>query len=228
MKQSDTITLEPVTHTYTDGKGKTYPSVTQIIQGLIKFEIFNETYYLEKASGQVFSGGMIENAGRIGTAIHKGCFYLMTGQGLDWNGLNPVLVEPLKQFEKWMQEWNPTLIIAEKSMMSKKWEYAGTPDIICTLPAIPHAIIQVDIKTGDYQWADVQLAAYEMLYRENYKYMGGFKNYVLSLPKGGSNYAFIPIDEKAIRENWRYFISKLAEYKFMKKRGGNDGNTGSI
>lgn len=214
------ITLDPAAHTYTDEKGKVYPSVTQIIQSLIRFEMFGDVFYYDRVSGQVLKGDMVENAGRIGTAIHKGCFYLITGQGLNWNSLNPILVEPLHQFEKWVKDWNPTLIIAEKSMMSKKWEYAGTPDIICTLPAFPKAIVQVDIKTGDYQWADVQLAAYEMLYRENYKYMGVVKNYVLFLPKDGSNYEFVHINEKDTRENWRHFTARLSEHRFMQKRGG--------
>jgi|GEM_PF-700026 hypothetical protein len=225
MKQPDAVTLEPVTHTYTDSDGKKYPSVTQVIQSLVRFEMFGSTFYLDRVSGQVFNGDIVENTGKIGKAIHKGCFYLITGQGLNWDSLNPVLVEPLRQFEKWMQEWNPTLIMAEKGMLSKKYSYAGTPDIICTLPAFPKCVVQVDIKTGGYQWADVQLAAYEMLYRENYKYMGAVKNYVLSLQKDSNNYNFIPIDEKYTRENWRYFTNKLAEYKFIQKRGGNNVRT---
>jgi len=221
MRQPDTaVIFEPATHTYRDEQGAVYPSVTQIIEPLTRFEMFGDTFYFDRVSRQVFNGDMIENARRIGTAIHKGCFYLMTGQGLNWDSLNPLLVEPLKQFNKWMEEWNPTLIIAEKSMISRKYGYAGTPDIICTLPAFPGIIIQVDIKTGDYWWADVQLAAYETLYRENYKYMGKVKNYVLSLPKVGSNYNFVPIDEKDIRQCWRYFTSKLSEYMFTKRKGG--------
>jgi len=92
-------------------------------------------------------------------------------------------------FEKWAKQFKFEPIHVEPNLISDKWDYGGTPDVVAKVLGDP-AI--VDWKTGrTYESTFLQLAAYGQLVRENYPDLpldGGF--HLLRIPKSEDVPAF--------------------------------------
>lgn len=117
--------------------------------------------------------------------------------------LDPHLKNVLRQFEAWtngpiykhpMKDW-----IVEKPMFDPKLKYGGTPDIV--IPG--HAII--DFKTSKYNpiTHDIQLAAYQLLAKENGG-TGKEKLYVLELSE--SHYKQIEVKNSQAKNMFLYLL----------------------
>ena len=193
--------------------GQIIPSVTQILGGWWEVEISGRDYYLNVLTGSIIAADKMKTAADHGTAVHKACWLILKHghDGLDWGVLDPELIHPLQQLEKWQEDWKPTVILLEQPMYSDKYGYAGTPDIVAlilnqaTIPAV------IDIKTGAYDMAGPQVAAYEQLFKEHDKFRGTVRRYVLHLPKTGS-YKFVPLTDK---RDWDFFRSRLFQYNYL-------------
>ena len=99
---------------------------------------------------------------------------------------------------------------------SVKYGYSGTWDLIVRLKRKYGGRRSLtDIKTGAHAMSGPQLSAYETLYRERHKYRGKMDRHVLKLPKSGDKFKFLP---ETNRGDFRFFLSKLAIYNFMKGR----------
>ena len=196
-------------HTYTLD-GVIVPSVTQIIGEWKDVDIYGTMYKVNVYSGQSVLADKFTAPAEFGRAIHKAAYLILTGQGLNWGKIDTALVPPVKQFQKWMLDHKVTPVLSEVPMASRKWMYAGTPDIFCNIKKNRHLCL-VDIKTGEYDMAGAQTAAYEPLYRELTEFRGLIDRYVLHLPKNGSDYKFLPLEN---RQDWYFFMSKLMEYKY--------------
>src|SRR5690606_23091893 len=70
-------------------------------------------------------------------------------------------------FLRWMQDSHPTIIEHERTVVSKKYGYAGTLDMLVTLNGNGQKIV-VDVKTGKdiYSEAFLQLSAYRQALKE--------------------------------------------------------------
>lgn len=207
------LTFDPDTHIYKMDY-RVVPSVTQIIGEWIEAPY----YYINTFTGAVVKKEVFEGGGDHGIAVHKGCWLILKHghDGLDWELLDPSLIHQLQQFEGWMEDFFPEIVFTEEAMYSEKFGYAGTPDIIAEMRAkrvvsakrIPAVI---DIKTGAFDMAGPQIAGYEQLYKETFKYRGTVLRYVLHLPKTGP-YKFIPLTDK---RDWDFFRSRLFQYNYL-------------
>lgn len=207
------LNFDPGNHIYKLGD-RVVPSVTQVIGEWVEAPY----YYINTFTGAVVKKEVFEAGGDHGTAIHKACrLILKYGHGiLDWEALDISLLHQLEQFKKWLEDFFPEIVFIEEPMYSKKFGYAGTPDIIAEMRAkrtvsakrIPAVI---DIKTGAFDMAGPQISGYEQLYKETFKYRGTVLRYVLHLPKTGP-YKFIPMTNKA---DWDFFRSRLFQYQYL-------------
>lgn len=195
-------------------EGRRIPSVTSILN----IWILTHAGYVNTISGVVIGKEVFEAAQDFGTAIHLAIKYLLT-TGLNWDGLDPSLIPPLKQAERWINDWKikpiqefTRVFIVEQPMMSKRYGYAGTLDIFCEISKVKGEVLCLtDWKTGDYGNASAQLAAYENLVREYTGCRKTIEKRVLYLPKDGGDYKFEQMNDK---DSWSYFLSRLNCYKY--------------
>ena len=202
-------------HQYSEN-GVHVPGVTSILGEWIKAEWYGQTFYVHARTGFTLSESRIKELASIGTAIHRGMLFMLTGQGLNWDRLNPVLVAPLRQGEKWIQENKPTVIIAEKPLYSKRYGYAGTLDLFCATNKTKkgHRML-IDIKSGMFDSAGPQTAAYEVLAREETGFKGIIDRFVLRLPKDGSEGGMVALTDKT---DLQYFLHKLTIWNEDQRR----------
>ena len=184
------------------------PSVTQVINEWNKVKISGSWWYISSFTGAAIPADTFETAGKIGTAIHRMSEYHLNGE-LDLESLDPDLLDVLTQFENWFNETNPEIIMVEKPLYSPKFHFAGTPDIICR---IGKRIAVVDIKTGMYDMAGPQLAAYAQLFKEEEKYRGRVDRYVLRLPKNGKKHKFVKMDNP---HDIDFFLCRLYQWQYL-------------
>ncbi len=193
--------------------GHIVPGCTTVIGEYTYVEPYD--IYIHILSKAIIPGDIMRKASSFGTAIHKASFFILTGKRLDWNALNPKLVPTLKQLERWIERYKPTTKLCEVPLYSKQYHYCGTEDWFGMLGVkrFKHACL-VDIKTGAYEMAHIQLSSYEQLIRENTGYKGIIDHYVLHLPKDGSDYQFVRVGDKRA---FQYFLSKLFVYNYMRR-----------
>lgn len=194
--------------------GHTVPSVTQIIGAWLPVK--GSDFYFNTFTGAIIYADKFEAAGEVGSAIHKACGYIASGQGVDLEAIDPDLIPPLEQFSKWWDAFKVKPILVERPMYSKKYGFAGTPDIICELSQDKNIVAVVDIKTGLVNdMAGVQTSGYEILAREDLKIRKIIKRYELILPRDGSQYKFKQLTDK---DDFTFFLSRLNQYNYLKNR----------
>lgn len=162
------------------------PSVTHILHqaaptgdGLINFFLNNTPESAEKIKN---------DAADFGTLIHKTIERLLIGEEIDLKAKlpdgKPAFSERAKKylmnFHDWFHEYKPTDVRPEQVIASKKYRYAGTLDLVCTISAErakqydPKSVGEerwlVDFKTSSaiYYNYELQLAAYKQAWEELY------------------------------------------------------------
>ena len=213
-----TLSFTEDTHEYRWGD-HVVPSVTGIIGELRKVTLGRYEYFVNVFTSNVIDAETIRAAGDTGTAIHKACGIILEHghDALDWDGLDPDLIPPLQQFEKWMEDWEPEIILVETPMYSKKYGYAGTSDIIARIPRLKKKVAVTDIKTGAFSMVGPQTSAYTQLYKEEYKDKSSIERAVLHLPKDGSDYTYKVLENHA--SDWNFFKARLAQHGYLKGKG---------
>lgn len=202
----------PDSHTYLLD-GERVPSVTQVLDEWREVKVYGRRF-LVAASGAVVEGEVMDSAKDFGIAIHDGAKLILTGE-LDWDFLDPALVAPLRQFEKWVEDYDVQPLYIEQPMASKRHRVAGTPDLIGDLRGFRHLCL-VDFKTGAHALVAPQVCAYEMIFREEYKYRKPITKHVLYIPKDGRDYQFKPVEDN---EAWSFFLSRLYQWVYLNQRG---------
>jgi hypothetical protein len=210
------------THDYFLGDRKLL-SVTQCFEEWIKLP--NGDYY-NTITDEVVNGQIMERAMKFGNALHLGFFYSFR-HGLDWSTLHGRLIHPMKQIEKWKEDWGVEAVYLETPMLSRKHLVAGTSDLICTLSGDRKKLVIVDLKKkGAGLLVRVQLKAYEMIFREwlrdiidfNKKsivqkgYTGLIDHYSLKVGKDG-DYQFKK--EPCQKNDWNFFLSCLYRKQYL-------------
>lgn len=198
------LTFESDTHTYRHND-VVIPSVTGIIGQWIKIGSF----YVNVFTGGTVDAKVFEEAGAWGTAVHTMLEYFLD-HDLDTDSLNAAQLWVLGQFKTWRSEMSVKIINHENRLYSPKYRYAGTYDLKCT---IGNKLYIVDFKTGAYDMAGPQLAAYVQLDKENDKSRATRHRAVLYLPKDG-NYKFITLTGTA---DWIFFLSRLNTYNYVRR-----------
>mgnify|MGYP001559267038 CR=1 FL=1 len=207
------LTFDADKHIYR-WNGQVVPSVTEIIGAWLPVK--GADFYVNTFTGAIVYADKFEAAGKVGKAIHKACGYIANGQGVDMEAIDRALIPPLKQFKKWMGDFKAKPIAVETPMYSVKYEFAGTPDIVCELSQDKNILVVVDIKTGLVNdMAGVQTSGYEILAREDLKIRKIIKRYELILPRDGSQYKFKQLTDK---DDFTFFLSRLNQYNYLKNR----------
>ena len=200
------LTFEKENHIYRIN-GNVVPSVTQTIGGWIKVG----RVYVNTFTGAAVPADLFEAAGAFGTDVHTMISYHITGD-LDTDALGSDFLAVLVQFERWVDTVKPEIIDNEVMLYSPRCQFAGTRDLKCIINKKLHI---VDFKTGAYDMAGPQLAAYVQLDKENDKSRAIRHRSVLYLPKDGSNYKFVSFRDA---NDFPFFLSRLATYNYLKGR----------
>ena len=208
------LTFNPQTHEYFWDNIK-IPSVTGILGEFVKVERGEYSYFVSTFNGNAINADLFDVAADHGTAVHQAARIILSGQELDWEALHVDLVATLKQFVAWADATAcPGPGIVEQPMYSPKLNVAGTPDLIMRGEKVTQIF---DFKTGGYDLAGPQLAAYEAIYRDyaNIRINHRIERYVLHLPKDGSRYKVIPMKDPT---DIHYFKAKLYAYSWNTNR----------
>jgi hypothetical protein len=99
-----------------------------------------------------------DQAANRGTEVHKLAEELIHGHEVE---VPPELAGHVDSYVRYLDRWQPHPILVEKTVASRRWNYAGTLDAVYELP--DGRIVIGDIKTsrsGIYEEAALQLAAY--------------------------------------------------------------------
>lgn len=204
------LKFDESTHTYR-WKGVKVPGVTSILADFIKVEISGVKYHVNRNTGQVISSSVMEEAAAKGKDIHLGSQLIAQG-GIDWDALDGMYTGPLRQFEKWLEDYNPQILFTEAPFYSERYGYAGTIDLIANVPRIGKALCFIDIKTGGCDSVGPQTSAYEAGWCEHNKYKAGTQRWVLKIPKNGDPYKFERLTGK---QDFDYFKSCLFIHNFL-------------
>lgn len=197
-------------HRYT-WNGESVPSVTQVLHEWREVTVYGKRFFVHTINGTVIEGEVMDVAAAFGTAIHHGA-KLVLMDDLDWDSLDPVLVGPLREFEKWMDDYKVKPLHIEEPMYSEKHGVAGTPDIIGMVNGFRHLDI-TDIKTGLVsEMVGPQVAGYELIFRERERYRKPIVRHELILPRDGSPYRF---NELTNSQDGAFFMSRLFQWQYL-------------
>lgn len=124
------------------------PSITQVLRhtGFI-----DPRWYTEESRAR-------------GVAVHACCQFLIEGN-LDWSTVHPDILPRVRGFEKFLGDYKPKLLLAEKPLYSAVHKFAGTPDLVLQMGG---GIFVVDVKSGKSGLsACLQTAAQKILVEEH-------------------------------------------------------------
>lgn len=133
-------------------EGAVKPGVTQILAG-VGLSDFSAPWFSEEAR-------------KIGEIGHK-CIYLVNDNDLDWDSVDPSLIDPLKGYQKAKEEIGFKIILNEQRLYSELYGFCGTLDAFVWFPTGKYGII--DWKFGAAGTATkYQLELYTQLLCENW------------------------------------------------------------
>lgn len=197
---------------------KPVPSVTQIIQEWIPINVYGVEYFCNTFTGTVLAAERFREASDFGRAVHKAA-HLYVADTLDEENLHPRLMTVMRQFHLWMEQYKPTILMSEQQLYSKKYGYAGTLDLFINFTLNRRQVwAVVDIKTGEYGAAGIQLSGYKNLleeyFREAKQRVPIISRYVLHLPKDGGDFVFKPCTD--IRD-WGMFQARMYQFNYLRR-----------
>ena len=193
-------------------EGRHVPSVTTVIGEWRKVDVWGTPYYINVFNGSCVPAGKFEAKRDWGKAVDKMVNLYLLGR-LDESVLHESLKHPLDELKAWLHLLKPEITSVQERLYSKKLRYAGTSDIICVIKKWPCI---VDVKTGGYDMAGPQTAAYENAHREKMgRALAKHKRYVLYLPPEGP-FKFIEFADYLA--DFGFFQSRLFQYRFLNRR----------
>jgi len=218
------LKIDLSSHTYYYWDGETIPSVTQIIGEWRPVSVYGVEYYVNTFTGHVVDAERFREARDWGNAVHK-MLALYLHRKLDESSLHESLIPILEQFDEWMRLNHVEPLEIEKPLYNEQYRYAGTPDLICKLNG---RLSIVDYKTGSYDMAGPQLAAYYKTgsydmagpqlaaYCMLYKPLVGKDRYVLHIPRRDSKINMICL--RNFTDDWNFFRARLHQYLYLKSK----------
>ena len=199
--------------------GNKVSSVTQIINEYRQVNIHGELIYVPNYSDNPsdwIAQGVMDRASWIGTETHEAVKFTLSPHGLDYDSLPTEVIPLMAQFDDWMVEYKPRILLCEKRLYSPRYNYCGTPDVLCVIRLKgKDVVVLLDLKTGYYETVAEQLSGYKQLIRENYNYKGFIETYVLALDKRGEGYSFEPKPDKR-KKHWNAFKADLYKHKYRR------------
>lgn len=99
-----------------------------------------------------------DKAANLGSAVHDEVESIILGRP---TVEPPLPVRPyVQQFRAWVKAFTPTFEASEMTVWSPTYGYAGTLDLICTIPGYGRGLVDVKTGKGVYGEVALQLAAY--------------------------------------------------------------------
>jgi CRISPR/Cas system-associated exonuclease Cas4 (RecB family) len=157
----------------------------------------------------------------IGSIIHKWVEADIKGKDFKMPDITSEIKEKVENsfmgYLEWKDQVKFKLLKSELSLISETYEFGGTIDIIGEVNGQPSII---DLKTSDQVYVDhkIQVAAYKMLYNENFLMNEPITMvYILKLGKkdGGFSYHYLP----NLRKEEEVFLLLLELEKYRKEIG---------
>jgi len=188
--------------------GRKLPGVTSILDDWRKLEFGSFAVYYNARTGTKVPAEAWEAAQDRGTAVHEMLFLCLTGQGVDREALDPSLVPYLDHIERFMERYQPRVLLAEHKAYHKQLFYAGRLDAVIETHLIKRPVL-FDAKSGMRGQVGPQTSGYEPLAREKLKYKGIMERYVLDIKPDG--YHFESCGSAA---DFQYFKYRLWAYQY--------------
>jgi len=188
-------------HIYKNEQGLIIPSVTQILktEGFANFDKVPELI-LKRACG-------------FGTNVDLAC-ELEDDNNLDYGTLDSSILDYLTQWQKFKKEYAVEIIHNKVRVHSDKYGFVGEAD---RLVKIKDSLVLIDIKTCttiNNNYCALQLAGYEIAYKEEFKERKSIKRYVVQLKK--DKYKVVEYKDK---QDVNDFLSLARSCKIKIKRG---------
>ena len=201
------LSFTPEGHIYRLGD-RVLVSVTQVLEDWQKIDFGAFAVYYNARTGMKIPADIWEAAQDRGTAVHDMLYLCLTGEGVDREGLSPVLVPYLDQIELFILRYKPKVLLAEYMGFDEKLGYAGRLDAVVQCAGIKRVVL-FDCKSGMRGQVGPQTSAYEPLARRKLNYKGMMDRYVLDVkPKG---FWFEPC---GLAQDFEYFKYRLWSYKY--------------
>jgi hypothetical protein len=137
------ITFDASTHQYTVD-GRRVPHVTAVLNDLIPC-FRADDWYLER-----------------GRAVHACAALIAEGKAFS---NDPQIDGQVSACRRWFSDFKPTVIGVEIVVASRRYQYAGTADMCCSITGSTKLIV-VDWKASISKSLPYQLAAYSLAFRE--------------------------------------------------------------
>jgi RecB family exonuclease len=204
--------------TYRLSNGDIVPGTTSIIGGNLGW---NKSVLMGWARKMALSGkdpdAIKSEAANIGSIAHfmVECYINKTEPDLsEYEQEHIDLAQnALDAYITWENEHNIVPIQAEMVIVSERYRYGGTIDMIGDSEG---DIVLVDFKTSKSVYADhiIQVSAYKNLYEEALK--STIKNcYILRLDKNNGSFSYYQLQDEEVRAGWSVFLHclELNSYK---------------
>ncbi len=209
------------THVYKDGGGKRLPSVTTIIS---RFKDSSSLLYWANTQG--LEGKTLDEAripaATAGTIAHEMVECHLHGkEAPEQRAATEIIAKATSAFKSylsWQEMTRLEVRHTEVPLVSEKHNYGGCLDAIGIVPTLNNGLALVDWKTSNSVYADYlyQLAAYAMLWNENYPetpITGGFHLCRFAKEEGDFAHHYYP----SLSEEMETFVLMRSLYDRVKK-----------
>jgi hypothetical protein len=202
-----------------NGNGVILPGVTTIIDGQLGW---NKRVLMNWATQTALDGidpeAVKVQAGDIGTLIHDMIEAHIVGEEFDTSGSPQVEIDKAENgflaFLDWEAKYKPQYLGLEIEVISERYMYGGTLDILMKLD---EKLVQVDLKSSKGVYAEmiIQVAAYKQAYEEQENAIID-ECHILKLGKDDGGFEHHKISEDKLAAGWRVF-ERLVEIKREQK-----------
>ena len=164
------------TKTYTGDDGTIYPGVTTILANLGWNKSILMAWSAKMARQEKDYKAESKEAAEIGTLGHALAEAYLTAKTVDQSitaaytpGQFAKAANAVEALKEWQKQSNLTVVFTERNLVSNKYKFGGSADIIFSNPEGDFEL--ADIKTGNGTYADyiLQLAAYSIAAEETLK-----------------------------------------------------------
>jgi len=201
------LTLDKGTHTYTLD-GVVIPSVSQILS-CVAVRATPDSFWRSVSGSEMIVDS--ETSANFGNALHAIAAMTVQGKKFQYDPQMEPWVQGLQKFLKDFDFLKP--IAVEQSIYSKKYGFAGTPDLIADSTRRWY-VIDWKTSTGNMKHWKWQTAAYEQAaretYPETYKHIKHCTRLTVRIFENG----YDAQNRTGHPEDWMQFLSFLNTFKF--------------
>lgn len=205
-------------HTKYELNGEKVPSVTSIISSQLGW---NKNMLIAWARKEALNGNdptkVLTEAGNIGSITHYLIECHIANQKPDTNQYTPENVSKAENgfiaFLDWEKQYKPKYLNSELKLVSEKYRYGGTIDLIADIEG-KHSLIDFKTSKGIYTDHKIQVSAYVKMYSELKQAIDNI--YILKLGKEDGSFEHHTISMDTINSGWQVFLCLLELYKLQK------------